>query len=149
MIAQECSEQGTYQLRWACGQCRPMLEVIETGLSRPSERWSAVSLETPLLDPYYSGGSSRLRCSSSTTCCRPASFRFSTTYSSGVPSWRLCIGSQRDSSSVPLFGDDRVAALRGQGPPKGPGSSWEYSTADAETFMPGPGALRFSGGAPD
>ena len=95
-------EQRTYQLHWACGQCRPMLEVIETGLSRPSERWSAVSLETPLLDPYYSGGSSRLRCSSSTTCCGPASSRFSTTYSVEVLSWRLCIGSQRDSGSVPL-----------------------------------------------
>ena len=34
--------QRTYQLRWAYGQCRPMLEVIETGLSRPNERWSAV-----------------------------------------------------------------------------------------------------------
>ena len=32
----------------------------------------------------------------------PASFRFSTTYSVGVPSSRLCTGSQRDSGSVPL-----------------------------------------------
>ena len=52
--------------------------------------------------PYYSGGSSRLRCSSSTTCCGLASFRFSTTYSVRELSWRLCTGSQRDSGSVPL-----------------------------------------------
>ena len=48
----------------ACRQCRPMLEGIETGLSRPSRRWFASSPETPQPGQYYSGGSSRLRCSS-------------------------------------------------------------------------------------
>ena len=102
MIDQECFEQRTYQLRWACRQCRLMLEGIETGLSRPSGRWSASSPETPQPGQSYSGGSSRLRCSLSTTCSGRASFRFSTTYSVGVPSWRLCTGSQGDTGSVPL-----------------------------------------------
>ena len=76
----------TYQLRWAYRQCRPMLEVIAIGLSRPSGRWSASSPETPQLGQYYFEGSSRLRCSLSTTCSGRASFRSSTTYSVGVPS---------------------------------------------------------------
>ena len=63
MIDQGCSEQRTYQLHWACRQCRPMLEVIETGLSRPSGRWSVSSPETPQPGQYYSGGSSHLGCS--------------------------------------------------------------------------------------
>ena len=83
-------------------QCRPMLEVIAIGLSRPSGRWSASSPETPQPAQYYSGGSCLLRCSSSTTCSGRASFRFSTTYNVGVLSWRLCTGFQGDTGSVPL-----------------------------------------------
>ena len=62
------------------------LEVIGTGLSRPIRRWSAFSHETPQPGHRYLGGNSRLRCSSSITYCEPASSRFSTTYSVGVPS---------------------------------------------------------------
>ena len=79
-----------------------VLEVIGTGLSRPSGRWSAFSPETPQPGQFYLGGNSRLRCSSLTICSGPASSHFSTTYSVGEPYSRLCTGSQRDSGSVPL-----------------------------------------------
>ena len=41
MIVREFSEQQTFQQHWACRQCRPILEVIEIGVSRLRERWSA------------------------------------------------------------------------------------------------------------
>ena len=64
--------------------------------------WSVFSLVTPQQDPYFSGGSSCLRCFSLIICSEPASSHFITTYSVGEPYSRLCTGSQRDSGSVPL-----------------------------------------------
>ena len=64
MIDRECSEQRTFQLHWAYQLSRPILEGIEIGLSRHRGRWSAFSLVTLQQDLYFSGGSSRLRCSS-------------------------------------------------------------------------------------
>ena len=51
-------EQRTFQLHWAYLQSRPILEDIEIGHSRHSGRWFAASLEIPLQDQYFSGGSS-------------------------------------------------------------------------------------------
>ena len=65
---------------------RPILEVIEIGLTRLSGRWSASSPETPQPSLYYPGGSSRLIFSLSTTCSGRAFSRCSTTYSVGGPS---------------------------------------------------------------
>ena len=62
-IAQECSEQRTYQPCWACRYRKPILEVIEIGLTRLSGRWFPFLPETPQPGQCSSGGSSCLRCS--------------------------------------------------------------------------------------
>ena len=92
----------TSQLHWACQQSRLILEGIEIGHSRHSGRWSAVLLEIPRKDQYFSGGSSRLRCFSLITCSGPPYSRYNTTSSAGEPYSRPCTESQRDSGSVPL-----------------------------------------------
>ena len=84
MINREYSEQWTFQLHWAYQQSRPILEGIEIGHSQHSQRWSAVSLEIPRQDQYFSGGSSSLRCFSLITCSGPPYSRYSTTSAVGL-----------------------------------------------------------------
>ena len=86
----------------ACVYRRPMQRVIEIGPTGLIERWFEHWPETPLLDQYFTGGSSRLRCCLSTIYSGRAYSRCSIMCSGGEPSWRLFTGSRRDFGSVPL-----------------------------------------------